>query len=538
MLTRPASRRTPSRVPDTAHVPYGEGVTLTRELLDGSPLPTVVFDPEHTVLYANGSFEHVFGYAASEVFGRPYEQLFPERHREELAGRVDEFLAQADPRTLGGRPDFMARRRDGSEFPMQYVANKMTNRHGVWVVVTIFDMSSERDSTARIRSLTRSYRTLARMNQAVVRANDVAELFSETCRVAVDEGGFLGAWVGEPDERGRLRPVALAGSLDAYVDGLEVTTDPALPTSAGPTGTAFLRGVPVVSSVFAQDVTTTPWHERAAEHGIAASVSLPLCRGGTTVAVLSLYAADSGAVGPEARDLLDGLADNVSFALDRFADAARVESLLERVVGAEEDERRRIAADLHDEPVQALAAAVLRLGLVEQLAAAGRTDALEQLREVRDIVVATGESLRTMMFDLDPPTPGTSLGDTVEQVAGQVFAEQPVEVVVDAEHVDLDERVLRQAARILTEALVNVRRHAAASSVHIQVRAYDGGALFTVTDDGRGLDDPRTAQSPRWHRGLRTMADRADLAGGTFRLGASDSGGALVEVWLPGSSQR
>ena len=383
-------------------------------------------------------------------------------------------------------------------------------------------------------TLARSYRTLARMNQAVGRASDVATLFAETCRVAVDEGGFLGAWVGEPGPDRRMHAVAHAGVLKGYVEDLLVTTDPALETSHGPTGTAYLEGRAVVSHDFAHDRTTTPWQARAAEHGIVASVSLPLRRGGTTVAVLSLYADDASAVGPDASDLLVGTADNVSLALDRLADAARVESLLERVLGAEEDERRRIAADLHDEPVQALAAVALRLSLVEHLADAGRPDALSQLSEIREIVTATADALRTMMFDLDPPEPGATLSGTVAQVAARVFDELPVVVVVEAEQVDLADRVQRQALRILTEALVNVRRHAHADTVRVEVRAYAGGVSLTVADDGRGIDDPRTTRSPRWHRGLRTMADRADLAGGTFRLGSSADGGVLVEVWLPG----
>ena len=530
---------------DPAHVPYGEGVDLTRDLLDRSPLPVVIFTEDQVVLYANEPFERVFGYTRAEVSGRPYADLFPERLRAELTGRVRDYLAQPDPEPLAFRPDYLAQRKDGTEFPIQYTATVLRNRHGVWVVVTIFDVSEQRRAEARIELLTRSYLTLARMNQAVVRAQDVGTLYADTCRVAVEQGGFLGAWIGEPDAGGQLVPVAVAGSLDAYIRGLVVTTDPALPTSRGPTGRAFVEGEPVASVDFGHDAATAPWHRRAKGHPIAASISLPLRRGGRTCAVLSLYADHRDAVEGETRDLLEGLAFNVSFALDKLADAARLarisaerEDLLARLIDAQETERRRIAADIHDEPVQSLAALDIRLGLLEQNARRTGEESLEQLQQVREIVSGLTTSLRDLIFALEPPDPGSTLTETVQGAADHVFADTGVRVDVTAEEVHLPDVVLSQGMRILKEALINARKHADPRVVTVTVTDDRGGALFTVTDDGTGLDDAATLTAARGHRGVRTMAERAELTGGSFSLRPTPTGGARVEFWLPGSEDR
>lgn len=524
--------------PARGYTPFGEGVDLARDLLTRSPLPKVIFQVDQVILFVNTAFEQVFGYSREEVVGKPYEVLFPPRLQAELRRRVADHLSQPEPQSIAFRPDFTAMRKDGTEFPMQYEATTIVNRHGTWVVVTVFDVSAAREASARIERLTRFYRALARMNQAVVRAGDVPTLYEQTCRVAVDEGGFLAAWVGEPDPDGRVRPVAQAGGLGEYVDGLVVTTDPALPTSRGPTGRAFAEGVLVYSDDFERDPDTEPWHD-AARHAIGSSVSLPLRRGGSTVAVLSLYADHPNAFGDDTADLLTGLAGNVSLALDGLAQADRLatlsaqrEDLLRRLVDAQEAERRRLAADIHDEPIQRLAAVDLRLGVLERAVRETHDDWSQQVRQARGLLGETITSLRELMFELEPPDEEETLEDTLREAAGHVFHGQRIEVSVRADDVGLGRVSLSQAIRVVKEALVNVRKHSGARRVEVRARRSGVGAYFTVADDGAGLEQQPGAAAPG-HRGLRTMTERAELAGGWLRTGSSGLGGVEVSFWLP-----
>lgn len=87
------------------------------------------------------------------------------------------------------------------------------------------------------------------------------------------------------------------------------------------------------------------------------------------------------------------------------------------------------------------------------------------------------------------------------------------------------------ALRIIKEALINVRKHARASTVAISIRNQDRGVEVTVDDDGVGVE-PGAEQRPG-HRGLQTMRDRAEMTGGWCRLEDRPGGGTTLRFWVP-----
>lgn len=524
------------------HIDAGEAVALFRELLERSPIASLVLRSDHTIRFVNAELEQLFGYSREEVFGRPYEDLFPERLRAALHERLEEFFRDTSREPIGFRPDFIAVRKDGSEFPMQYVAMPVESRLGLWVVVTIFDRTAEREAAERIRILNRAFLTLARMNQAVGRASSGAEVFDGICRVAVEDGGFLGAWVGQAGADGLIEPVVQRGSVSSYISGLAISTDPADPSSTGPTGTSLREGRVVYVEDFATDPLASPWAETAAKSGIHSSVCLPLRRSGRVVAVLTLYASATGPWDGQSRELLEGLAENVSLALSGFDRARRLEEvsaqrgeLLQRLVSAEESERHRIAADLHDESVQALAAVELRLSSIETSARTRAPELEPRVAAVRQLVGSTMHSLRELMFDLEPAEADTMLADALREAAAQVFLDSRLQWRVRVEERPL-ERVRRtQALRIVKEALINIRKHASATVAEVEARPDATGMLFRVRDNGSGLSAAEGIHPG--HRGLQTMRERAELAGGWFRASPAAGGGTEVEWWLPAEDQ-
>jgi len=177
------------------------------------------------------------------------------------------------------------------------------------------------ENNAKLQRMTKLYNALSQCNQAIVRCADEAELFPEICRDAVNFGGMRMAWIGLLDAAsGKVMPVASFGTGVAYIDGIDISIRADEPSGRGPTGTALREDHPVWCQDFQHDEMTSPWHQRGAAYGWAASAALPLHRKGKVVGVLTLYADTAGAFDEPAQNLLTEMAMDISYALDHFED--------------------------------------------------------------------------------------------------------------------------------------------------------------------------------------------------------------------------
>jgi signal transduction histidine kinase len=202
--------------------------------------------------------------------------------------------------------------------------------------------------------------------------------------------------------------------------------------------------------------------------------------------------------------------------------------LLAHIVGAQEEERRRIALDVHDDYLQSLTAARMQL---ERLAGAleepAQREAAEQL--VTD-VLATTERMRGLVFNLRPPALdwaglASALRVYLDETRDHFGLAYELENRVDDEP---PAEVRLNLYRIAQEAITNVRKHAGARRVRVTLSSRDGGVLVSVRDDGRGVVAGPGARS----FGLAAMRERAESAGGWWRI-ESAGGGTTVEFWLP-----
>jgi PAS domain S-box-containing protein len=209
------------------------------------------------------------------------------------------------------------------------------------------------------------------------------------------------------------------------------------------------------------------------------------------------------------------------------------QALLERLVEAQETERAKIAGDVHDDPVQALAVVDLRLGLLQRRIAEQAPQLLDAVGAVQETVVAATQRLRALLFDLEAPDLDHGLAPALERAAEELFRDTGTRVEVAADSEPPADRSLRTVAfRIAREALVNARKHSGAEHVWVTVRDSDGGLAVQIADDGVGLGRGRLRSAPG-HHGVTGMRDRASLAGGEVVLTDRPGGGALVSLWLP-----
>jgi diguanylate cyclase (GGDEF)-like protein len=177
----------------------------------------------------------------------------------------------------------------------------------------------------RIRRLNRVYAVLSGINQAIVRIRDRGELFQESCRIAVEAGRFVMAWIGVVDrEASIVKPVASAGDVRGFFDAAPLAILENAPGGHGPAGRAIRSKVPVVSN----DVKRDPrrlMREELEECGINSLAMIPLIVNDEAVGVLALHAADAGFFDEEEMRLLADLAGDVSFALEHIEKAERLD---------------------------------------------------------------------------------------------------------------------------------------------------------------------------------------------------------------------
>jgi len=218
----------------------------------------------------------------------------------------------------------------------------------------------------------------------------------------------------------------------------------------------------------------------------------------------------------------------------RGSDAER-ERLLSHLLSAQEDERRRIAGDIHDDPLQLLVAVTMRLDLFRR--ELGDPAQVEHVSQLREWIRAAVAKLRNLMFELRPPIlDEDGLAAAIDEYATYWALDQTVTIHDRfSEEPPEEQRLLLY--RIAQEALANIRKHSKATAVEITLEQRDQRFLVRMVDDGVGFDPALAVGAKDGHIGLSSMRERAEMAGGGCRIRSLPGEGTTVEFWVPASLQ-
>ncbi|MEK6719768.1 MAG: HAMP domain-containing protein [Chloroflexota bacterium] len=223
----------------------------------------------------------------------------------------------------------------------------------------------------------------------------------------------------------------------------------------------------------------------------------------------------------------------------RVADrTARLGQVLRKTISAQEEERLRLARELHDETAQALAALTIALDRTRDDLDTRSPDTRERILEARSIAAGLLEEIRRLILGLRPSVlDDLGLVPAIRWLCETSLTERGIEVSIEAEQagIRLPAHVEVTLFRIIQEAVGNIARHAGAAHVRLGLQVTSGTAHVTIVDDGRGFDVARTVgpAGSDGSVGLVGMQERVALLGGTIEIRSSAGGGTQIVVDVP-----
>lgn len=287
-------------------------------------------------------------------------------------------------------------------------------------------------------------------------------------------------------------------------------------------------------------------HGTSPPKGAAGVIAVPLSASGSgpAASVQGLLGVRTDADRPMSGDdlrLLDGVANHLAVAVanQRLSESERnrLRSYTRLMTRAQEDERTRIARELHDEASQNLV--VIRRSLAALAARLGDGPDAAQLDRLRALAGETVAGIRRFSRDLRPPTlDELGLSSALDQLAAQVQDRSGLvtEVRIEGTYRRLPIETELAIFRIGQAALHNVERHAAATAVEVVLVFEPERVCLDISDDGRGFVLPRTLEElPEAGKlGLMGMHERAQLVGGELRIDSRPGSGTRVLLEVPG----
>jgi signal transduction histidine kinase len=311
------------------------------------------------------------------------------------------------------------------------------------------------------------------------------------------------------------------------------------PAGQGTTGEVFATGRQVRIDGITPGEALVPWLETGTVYRSA--LITPVTMQGRVAAAIGLYDLEPDRFDRQDEMLLQGVAEQVSTAMSgaRLRDelrqrADRLErleqrhrALLERMVLAQEQERSRVAADLHDDTVQVLSACVIALDRVRRLLEEGEVE----------LISGAVDRTRRMTFELRPAVLWhNGLEAAVRQLIGTVAEESGMQITLESTMEErLDATLETIAFRSIAELIGNARNHSRGTRLDIRLSTAGGQLHAEVADDGRGFDLDQALARARVtnHLGLEAVIERIDAAGGRVDITSAPGEGTTARLSLP-----
>lgn len=232
------------------------------------------------------------------------------------------------------------------------------------------------------------------------------------------------------------------------------------------------------------------------------------------------------------------LAGNLEEALSQIEGLQERSVLATRIIQAQEDERKRVARDIHDGPAQSMANVVLRAEICEKLLDSDINELRKELAELKAMVKGSLVEIRRIIFNLRPMVlDDLGLAPTLRRFLEALKEETGVaaELVVLGKEQRLPGTVEVTVFRLIQEAVNNARKHARPGRILVRLEFTDTKVNLQVKDDGIGFDveEAREKSSKNKSFGLLSMEERVDLLGGELHITSAPGKGTTVSAQIP-----
>lgn len=282
--------------------------------------------------------------------------------------------------------------------------------------------------------------------------------------------------------------------------------------------------------------------------GLKGFISVPLKSKDKVVGVMNIASTNEGRFSTDDISLLSSIGDYLGTAIEQARLYERLKRareryklLLQHALTAQEDERKRVARELHDETSQAITSLTLRLQAIIQTAeiqGIGDAQFVESLKSAHTNAVHAGNEVVKLMKELRPTLlDALGLPVAIQRYARDVLQTKGIDVSVDCSGVEtrLPPEIEVTLFRIAQGAIGNILEHSGAKQAAIKLDCTDTECHLSIIDDGRGFDVSKITQVNSQGRGagLFTMKERVKLVSGVCHIDSQPNQGTSVNVTVP-----
>jgi PAS domain S-box-containing protein len=476
--------------PETLRAPHSHIISSAIAEMSGDAIVGHTLDPR--IVYWNQGAERIYGYAPDEVIGQPSSMLMPPGH--------DEFPAVIERIRRGEHvPHYENRRKrkDGTVIDVSVAVSPVKTRDGELVGVSVVarDISERKraeEALARLAAIVDSSEDAIigkTLDTTIISWNHGAErIYGYTATEAIGQPvGMLLPPGSEDEVPAIMKRIRRGEKVEHYETKRQRKDGTIIDVSVTVSPLKTREGIVIGASAIARDIT---------ERKQAEAARAQLAR------------------------------------LEASEAAHRL--LLERVFETQEQERRRIARELHDEAGQLMASVLVGLRALDD--ANSIDEAKAQAQRLRAVAVKALDEVGRLARGLHSAVlDDHGLGVALQQYVADYSTTHKIAVHLALDETDarnLSSAVQLAVFRVVQEALTNVVKHSGATAIRVRVACAPNRLKTTIADNGRGFEAAAVSAHSEAHLGLQSMRERVAILGGTLRI-RSGAQGTTIAVRVP-----